>query len=98
MLFLRLPAIAAADFSDPLPLEESAALALERALLADDVIVRQQELSSAVSDDRALASWVMRLAELRTGQTVNRLDQAVAWFSTQLPIELAAALYSDLNY
>src|SRR3954468_886094 len=97
MLFLRLPAIAAADTSDPLPLEESAALALERALLTDDVSARQQELSLAAGDNRALASWVVRLAELRTGQTVNRLDQAVAWFSTQMSIELAAALYSDQN-
>ncbi len=96
MLFLRLPANAAAnDVPEPLPLEESTALALERALLVDDLGSRQKELSSAATTDREFAGWALRVAELRTGKTINHTDEAVAWLSHHLADELAVAIVED---
>src|SRR5690348_15724255 len=93
MLFLRLPAVAASqDAPAPLPLDEGNALRLERALLTTDLEVRRQELTGAVVADQQLANWLMRLVELRTSQTVNRMDQAVGWLAPRLASELAASL------
>jgi hypothetical protein len=52
-------------------------------------------LSSAAASDREFAGWVLKLAELRTDQTVNRIDEAVAWFSHHLADELGVALVED---
>jgi signal transduction histidine kinase len=96
MLFLRLPAtLAANDAPEPLPLEESTARALERALLVDDPESRKHELSSAAAADREFAGWALRLAELRTGQTVNRTDEAVAWLAYHLVGEVAVGIVED---
>jgi signal transduction histidine kinase len=96
MLFLQLPAETAAhDSPAALPIDDAAALALERALLAVDDAARRYELSLAVATHRNIASWVLRLAEIRTGQTVNHVAEAAAWLGHHLTSELAIALKSD---
>src|SRR5262249_44439565 len=96
MLSLQLPtASAAADAPDPLLLDEGTARCLERALLTTDLEVRQQELTVAVVADRPLANWLMRWVELRTSQTVNRIDQAVAWLAPRIATEMSVALRED---
>jgi hypothetical protein len=98
MLFLQLPGdTAAQDSAEPLPIDQAAALAFERALLAADDAARRHELLLAVATDCNVASWVLRVAEMRTGQTVNQGAEAAAWLGHHLTSELAIALKSDGN-
>ncbi|HEY2761899.1 MAG TPA: HAMP domain-containing sensor histidine kinase, partial [Pirellulales bacterium] len=98
MLFLQLPVnTAAANAAGALPLDDAAALALERALLATDDAARLRELSVAIASHRNFAGWVLRLAELRTGQTINHAAQAAAWLCGSLATELAVAISSDCS-
>lgn len=96
MLFLQLPAGAVdQDLAPPVPIADATALAFERALLAADDAVRRSELASALAGDANAASWTLRVAELRAGRTINRVDEAVDWLSERLACELAAALSTD---
>jgi signal transduction histidine kinase len=95
MLFLQLPADAAAPAPPPVPLSESAALSLERALLARDPSERLSEVAAALAADRNAATWAMRSAELKSGRTINRIEDAVAWLGGRLVGELHPALTSS---
>jgi signal transduction histidine kinase len=96
MLLLQLPADPAAEGSaESLPIDDAAALVLERALLAGDDAGRRRELTAAVAEHRILASWALRVAESRTGQTVNHPAQAAGWLSNNLAGELSIWLNSD---
>jgi signal transduction histidine kinase len=95
MLFLQLPADAAAPAAPPVPLVDSTALAFERALLSRDPAVRLAELTSALAADRNAAAWAMRTAELKSGRTINRAEDAAGWLCSRLVVELDSALTSD---
>lgn len=96
MLFLQLPADAAAQGSaEPLPIDDATALALERALLADDASARRNELAAAFAASPNLTAWALRIVEIRTGQTINHVSEAAAWLSNTLVGELANSLKAD---
>lgn len=96
MLFLQPPADAAAQIPpQPVPIADTTALRLERALLASDAATRHRELAGALAEDPNLASWAMRVAELRLGRTINRVEEAAGWLSGCLERELGAALIND---
>jgi signal transduction histidine kinase len=95
MLFLQLPADAAAPAPPPVPLADSTALAFERALLSRDPAARLSELTAALAADRNAAAWAMRMAELKCGRTINRVEEAAGWLCSRLVVELEAALTTD---
>jgi signal transduction histidine kinase len=76
------------------PLVEPTALQLERALLSSDD-ARHGLLQNALKNDSDLTSWAMRTAELRSSQTINRVEDAADWLSKCLVTELAKSLECD---
>ena len=64
MLFLQLPADAAAPAPPPVPFAMPTALAFERALLDARSGRPAAELTAALAADRNAAAWAMRTAEL----------------------------------
>lgn len=95
MLSLRLPVVDGEQSAVLLPLSEAAALAFERALLAADPILRCAEIEFALASDANAASWALRLAEIRTGRTVNHASEAARFLSFGLSAELSKALVPD---
>jgi len=95
MLFLQLPADAAVANPPPVPIADSTALAFERALLSREPAARLSEVTAALGADRNAAAWAMRVAELKSGRTINRPEEAAAWLSSRLVAEFSAALSSD---
>ncbi len=96
MLFLQLPSeVAAQDLADLLPIDDTTALALERALLSTDESSRFRELSTALANNQNAASWALRTAETRLCRTINHVDEAAPWLCGHLETELADALTSD---
>jgi signal transduction histidine kinase len=96
MLFLQHVADGSAEGASPrVPLDEAAAICLERALLSRDDALRLLEVEAAFAADRNVASWATRTAEIRLARTVNRADEAASWLSSCLSSELAAALVED---
>jgi signal transduction histidine kinase len=96
MLYLRHPGDdASGDSPRRLPLADDSAATLERALIASDRDQRRTELGQALAKDSILAGWALRLAEHRTARTINRADEAAAWLSGRLEVELANALECD---
>lgn len=95
MLFLQPPAGATGEVPAAMPIADATGLAFERAFLSADDSSRLREVSAALSADRNAGSWAMRVAEMRLGRTVNRVEEAAEWLATVLVRELAAALTSD---
>src|SRR3954463_9300476 len=96
MLFLQPGADGSAD--DPaarIPVSEAAGLYLERALLADDPATRFAEVAQALAAESNLANWSMATAEMRSGRTVNRIDEAAVWLAEHLVSELVVVLRGD---
>ena len=98
MLHLKHPADDAAQSAQRLAaVADETALAFERALLADDPVTRNREVSAALAADQNVAVWALRTAEMRLGCTINRIDEAADWLSGCLESELAASLASAEN-
>jgi signal transduction histidine kinase len=97
MLFLQHAADGSeSDTPAKVPVSAAAASYLERALIAADPSIRLVELEQALACDPSLASWALRTVELRSGQTVNRIDEAARWLSRHLVTELATALGENI--
>lgn len=95
MLFLQLPATTAdSTAATAVPISEAAALAFERTLLTLDGKVRCDELRRALESDSNVAGWALRVAEVRLGRTINRVEEAARWLAANLVGELARALTS----
>src|SRR4051812_15792705 len=92
MLFLQ---HSADDPAARLPVSDAAGLYLERALLAPDSAMRLAEVAHALAADQNLANWAIAAAEMRSGRTVNRTDEAAEWLSENLVIELACSICGD---
>src|SRR5882757_9377822 len=93
MLFLQPAADGSAnDAPARVPVDDAAGLCLERALLATDEATRLAEVEHALATDRNLANWGLSTAEVRLGQTINRVDQAAGWLAEHLVSELGNAL------
>lgn len=97
MLSLRLPVVDGAQSAAVLPLSEVAALAFERALLAADAEEQRAEIASALASDANAASWALRLAEVRSGRTINHADEATRFLSLRLSRELFEAIVPGAN-
>ena len=96
MLFLQPAADGSAqDAPARLPVDEAAGLCLERALLAADQATRLADVERALAADRNLAHWALSTAEIRSGRTVNHIDQAASWLAENLVSELQATLRGD---
>lgn len=93
MLFLQHPADRSADNpAARMPLGDVAGPYLERALLATDSATRLAEVAQALAAERNLANWAIAIAEVRSGRTVNRIDEAAKWLSENLVAELARSI------
>jgi signal transduction histidine kinase len=96
MLFLTLPGDTVPHPSQlRIPVAELLALRLERALLCDDPAAREAELVRMLAEDPPFAGWAMRLAEIRLGRTINRIEDAARWLTGALERELGALLHMD---
>jgi signal transduction histidine kinase len=96
MLFLQHAADgSASDAPAQVPVSDVAALHLERALIAGDSSIRLGELEQALASDANLASWAIRTAEIHSGQTINRTNEAAHWLARHLVTELNGALGDD---
>src|SRR4051812_32951054 len=96
MLFLQLADDGGADHpTERIGLGEVAALHLERALLADDPDIRLAEVAQALTVEPNLANWAIATAEIRSGRTINRVEEAAAWLSESLVTELAGSIEAD---
>ena len=74
------------------PVSESTALALERALLTRDGAERRRILAEALAADPVLAEWTDREALRRDGLQVANYDDAATWLSERLAEKLAGRL------
>ena len=93
MLLLQVAADASAPGAPAfVPVDETAATHLERALLSDEAATAQSELRSLFSLSPDLSSWALRTAENRLGRTVNRSSEAAEWLAMNLVSELATSL------
>jgi signal transduction histidine kinase len=98
MLFLQHAADGSATHAPALvPVDDACAACLERALLAEDEATRVSELQSAFAINGELASWAIAAAELGSGRTINRAEDAAAWVAGQLAAELASGLVEEDN-
>src|SRR6478735_4077741 len=98
MLFLQHAAHGSATHTTALvPEDDACAACLERALLADDETIRISELQSAFAISRELASWAIAAAELGSGRTINRAEDAAAWVAGHLAAGLASGLVEEGN-
>jgi signal transduction histidine kinase len=77
------------------PLSAETAAQLEVALLSREDAERRRELRAALANNSDVGGWALRIAELRTGRTVNVVDEAADWLSDRLSLELDAAIESD---
>src|SRR3954447_25266790 len=77
------------------PVDETLAAHLERALLVDEERLSVDELRAAASASSGFTNWLLRAAELRLGRTVNRTEQAVEWLARNLLSELVTSLVQD---
>ena len=77
------------------PISVATAHRLERALLTTDCASRRSELLASLAEDRNMAAWTMRAAELRLSRTINRPEEAADWLCERLEIELATALVGE---
>ncbi len=97
MLFLQLPATTAERGSAAaVPLRDATALVFERALLTLEAEARYDELSGLLESDRDVAGWALRVAEVRLGRTVNRVEEAAKWLAKNLTSELACSLTAEV--
>src|SRR3954462_13492736 len=78
-----------------MPLGDVAGLYLERALLAPDSATRLSEVAKALAAERSLTNWAIAKAEMRSGRTVNRIEEATEWLSENLVTELAKSIRGD---
>jgi signal transduction histidine kinase len=96
MLFLQHPADGSAENpAARMPVGDAAGLYLERALLAPDAATRLADVGQALAAERSLANWALATAEMRSGRTVNRIDEAAEWLSENLVTELAGSICGD---
>jgi signal transduction histidine kinase len=95
MLYLHAADGPADHVSAQTPVADEAGLYLERALLAPDRATRLAEVAQALASERNLANWAIATAELRSGRTVNRIDEAAEWLSENLVTELAGSIRGD---
>jgi signal transduction histidine kinase len=77
------------------PLSTDTSARLEVALLSREDAERRSELRAALANDSDVGGWALRLAEHRTGRTVNVVDEAAEWLSGRLALELDAAIESE---
>jgi signal transduction histidine kinase len=98
MLFLQQAADGSALHAPALvPVDDACAGCFERALLADDNATRVRELQSAFRCNADLANWAMAAAEVGSGRTINRADDAAPWIATHLAEKLATGLIEEPN-
>ncbi len=95
MLFLQLPATTADSEVAVVPVSNATALAIERALLSLDRESRCSDLRVALESDDNVAGWALRVAEVRLGRTINRVEEAAKWLGKNLISELARSLKAD---
>src|SRR2546423_13544615 len=92
MLFLKHAADESAQGALQVPVDDTLAEHLERALLTGDEASRLQELTAALVANEQFKYWVLRTAEVRQRRTVNQPKEAAAWLARNLALELATSL------
>jgi signal transduction histidine kinase len=95
MLFLKHAADGSAEGAPAVPVDDTLAAHLERALLIERESSRTEELMAAAGANDQFKHWLLRSAETRLRRTINRGDEAVEWFARNLQGELANTLYSE---
>src|SRR4051794_24114495 len=97
MLFLKHAADGSAEGAPAaqVPVDDTLAAHLERALLLDDESSRFEELTAAAGANSQFKSWLLRKAEMRLGRTINRSEEAVEWLARNLQAELATSLNEE---
>lgn len=95
MLYLYSAVGSADDPAGQMLVSDVAGLHLERALLAPDSATRSAEVSQALTAERNLANWAIAAAEMRSGRTINRIEEAAEWLSENLITELAGSIRGD---
>jgi signal transduction histidine kinase len=95
MLFLQQGDGSAEEPAARMPVGDAAGLYLEQALLASDSETRLGQVAQALAAEPDLVTWAIAKAEMNSGQTVNRIEEASEWLSENLVTELAGCLRGD---
>jgi signal transduction histidine kinase len=96
MLYLRLVALRAGETPERrVPLFDSTAVLLERALLTGDPPRRRSILEKALETDSGFANWALVFAERELNRTINKPEDAAEWLSIGLERILAEFLANE---